>query len=199
MFGRQNDQFNQQQDSSQIPQQSLDGALGGSGSQQVPAVPPPFVPAASSVPALDSSVGTSNAPGGGTDEGWQHPGLPLESDPPAPATISPAPPLIPVSSPQDNTVDPLQSTPVPSNPSGLLDIKQQALSQLSPLVGHLDQTPEEKFRTTMMMIQASDDQSMIGTAFEAAQAISDEKVRAQALLDVINEINYFTQNQSSNQ
>lgn len=78
------------------------------------------------------------------------------------------------------------------NSNDLLDIKQQALQQLSPLVGHLDQTPEEKFRTTMMMIQASDDQNLIKTAYESAQAITDEKLRAQALLDVINEINYFT-------
>ncbi|HEX7963597.1 MAG TPA: hypothetical protein VF466_03320 [Candidatus Saccharimonadales bacterium] len=75
----------------------------------------------------------------------------------------------------------------------LLQIKQQALQQLSPLVGHLDQSPEEKFRTTMMMIQASDNQELIKDAYSAAQAIEDEKTRAQALLDIINEINYFTQ------
>ncbi len=75
----------------------------------------------------------------------------------------------------------------------LLTIKQQALHQLSPLVGHLNQTPEEKFRTLMMMIQASDDQSKLKEAYEIAQQIPDEKVRAQALLDVVNEINYFTQ------
>ena len=78
------------------------------------------------------------------------------------------------------------------------DLKQQALSQLAPLVGHLDQTPEEKFRTTMMMIQAADDQTLIKAAYDAAQAITDEKTKAQALLDVINEINYFSQkNQNS--
>jgi hypothetical protein len=77
--------------------------------------------------------------------------------------------------------------------NGLLGIKQQALTKLSPLVDHLEQSPEEKFRTTMMMIQASDDQSLVKDAYEAAQEISDEKTRAQALLDVINEINYFTQ------
>jgi hypothetical protein len=43
------------------------------------------------------------------------------------------------------------------------------------------------------MIQASDNESLIKTAYEAAQQITDEKVRAQALLDVVNEINYFTQ------
>ena len=48
-------------------------------------------------------------------------------------------------------------------------------------------------RTTMMMIQATDDAAMIPQAYQAAQAITDEKVKAQALLDVVNEINYFTQ------
>lgn len=84
----------------------------------------------------------------------------------------------------------------PMNNDALLSIKQQALQHLSPLVSHLDQTPEEKFRTTMMMIQASDDQTLIKSAFEAAQAITDDKARAQALLDIINEINYFTQHQN---
>ena len=74
----------------------------------------------------------------------------------------------------------------------LLAIKQDALNALSPLVGNLEQSPEEKFRTTMMLIQASDDRSLVRVAYEAAQAIEDEKSRAQALLDVINEINYFT-------
>ena len=79
-------------------------------------------------------------------------------------------------------------------PSGsdLLSIKQQALQSLAPLVSHLDQSPEEKFKTTMMMIQASDNSDLIHEAYEAANNIHDEKKRAQALLDVINEINYFS-------
>lgn len=89
---------------------------------------------------------------------------------------------------------PSLTTPTPSGDANeLIDIKQEALTQLSPLLGHLDQTAEEKFRTTMMMIQASDNHSLVKAAYEAAQQITDEKVRAQALLDIINEINYFTQ------
>lgn len=90
--------------------------------------------------------------------------------------------------------------PTPSAGVGtndLLDIKQKALGQLSPLVGHLEQTPEEKFRTTMMMIQASDNQDLVKEAYAAAQEITDEKAKAQALLDIINEINYFTQQHQS--
>lgn len=117
------------------------------------------------------------------------------------ASPAPAPAVPPV---QDLSVpeiaahtDPVWDAPAPqaapAPTSDLATLKQQALSQLTPLVGHLDQTPEEKFRTTMMMIQAADDESLIKEAYDAAQAIQDEKVRAQALLDVINEINYFSQ------
>lgn len=102
---------------------------------------------------------------------------------------------------EDNATSPAPVPPEDLLTSGgnddLINIKQDALKQLSPLVGHLDQSPEEKFRTTMMMIQASDDQSLVKTAYEAAKEISDDKVRAQALLDIINEINYFTQQHKS--
>lgn len=124
--------------------------------------------------------------------------------PAAPATdptpSAPAAPEVPAAEAEAPTAPAPAVTVSPDAPAvddDLLDIKQQALQQLSPLVGHLDQTPEEKFRTTMMMIQASDDQSLIRSAYEAAKAISDEKSRAQALLDVVNEINYFTQQHNS--
>lgn len=88
---------------------------------------------------------------------------------------------------------PVSQPATEADSDSLLSLKQQALAQLSPLVGHLDQSPEERFRTTMMLIQSTDNQELLQTAYDAAQAISDEKARAQALLDVINEINYFTQ------
>lgn len=122
---------------------------------------------------------------------------------PAPGSSGPVDPSAgvpqdqPQEQPQDDTQQqPDQTSPPPSTGGShdeLLDIKQEALQSLSPLVGHLDQSPEEKFRTTMMMIQASDDQGLLREAYEAAKQIGDEKERAQALLDVVNEINYFTQ------
>jgi len=97
------------------------------------------------------------------------------------------------------TLEPLSTTtPATAVPADdLMAIKQNALQLLTPLVGHLEQSPEEKFRTTMMMIQASDDHSLIKEAYSSAQAITDEKARAQALLDIVNEINYFTQGHQS--
>lgn len=75
----------------------------------------------------------------------------------------------------------------------LSELKRKALEALSPLVDELDQEPEEKFSTTMMLIQASDNKDLLPKAYEAAQAIADDKAKAQALLDVVNEINYFSQ------
>jgi len=124
------------------------------------------------------------------------------STPELPSTGTPEPPALDTTSTPDFIETPVDDQPAddsqPSSPNDdLVSIKQQALQQLSPLVGQLDQSPEEKFRTTMMMIQASDDKSMIPDAFEAAKQITDDKSRAQALLDVINEINYFTQSQNN--
>jgi hypothetical protein len=94
---------------------------------------------------------------------------------------------------QNDVSAPTPDQPSSVSPNELLELKNHALHQLEPLVDHLDQTPEEKFKTTLMMIQASDNQALIKPAFETAQKITDEKERAQALLDLINEINYFTQ------
>ena len=87
--------------------------------------------------------------------------------------------------------------PVPYTIYHLIEIKQKAIDELAPLIDKLDLKPEEKFRTIMMMIQATDDESLVELAYEAAHSIEDEKARAQALLDIVNEINYFTQPDSS--
>lgn len=128
--------------------------------------------------ANGGTMAAPSEPAGNNDGGF----MPMPSEPPQAST------------PEPTTPEPAtEATPAPAA-DDLLEIKQQALQQLTPLVGHLDQTSEEKFRTSMMLIQASDNQALLKDAFEAAQQISDDKVRAQALLDVINEINYFTQN-----
>ncbi len=97
---------------------------------------------------------------------------------------------------EDNNPAPAPLTPVSQAlPGDLEGIKNQALQQLSPLVGKLDQNPEDKFRTLMMLIQASDNHELIKEAYEAANKIQDETAKAQALLSVVNEINYFSQQQ----
>jgi len=86
----------------------------------------------------------------------------------------------------------------PTDDSKLQDIKRTALQNLLPIVGKLDQTPEEKFQTLLMVIQASDNRELINEAYETAAKIPDEAKRAQALLAIINEINFFTQQPPQN-
>ena len=75
----------------------------------------------------------------------------------------------------------------------LASLKQHALDHLEPLADQLDQSPEEEFRTTMMRIQANDNHTLLEKALNAAKKIEDGSARAKALLDIINEINYFAQ------
>jgi hypothetical protein len=89
--------------------------------------------------------------------------------------------------------DDSRETSKPIDHSKLADMKRQALEHLEPLADHIDGTPEETFRTTMMMIQANDNHSLLEKALNAAKLIEDDKERAQAMLDIINEINYFSQ------
>lgn len=151
-------------------------------------------------PAPDDTNATATAPV--VEPPADYTTEPALAEPPAPpaesspfeAPAEPEPEPVPPSSDDTAASNDESSPATPSaTPDDLLTLKQQALAQLEPLVGQLDQTPEEKFRTTMMLIQSTDNQALIPVAYEAAQQIADEKARAQALLDVINEINYFTQ------
>ena len=118
--------------------------------------------------------------------------------------IEPAPQIGPAKPAQPDTV-PTAASMITATPDAaavdpdLSQIKQQALQSLEPLVGQLDQAPEEKFKTIMMLIQASDNSKMLKEAYAAASQITDEKTRAQALLDIVNEINYFTQQAKTGQ
>lgn len=85
---------------------------------------------------------------------------------------------------------------VPSAPGNLDTIKKDALSELRPLVDKLNVAPEEKFDTYLLLIRSTDDQSLIAPAHEAARSITDEARRAQALLDIIKEIDYLSNPQS---
>lgn len=77
--------------------------------------------------------------------------------------------------------------------SGPLDkLKASALEELRPLVGKLNLPAEEKFDTLLLIIRSTDDQSLLNEAHDAAKEITDDVKRAQALLDIIKEIDYFS-------
>jgi hypothetical protein len=124
----------------------------------------------------------------------------FEETPSAGAVASPFSP--PPPPPTDDTpVDPLATPdPEPSfiahltdNDNGPLEsIKKDALVELRPLVDKLNVSPEEKFDTYLLLIRSTDDTDLIGPAHEAAKAITDETRRAEALLDIIKEIDYLS-------
>jgi hypothetical protein len=136
---------------------------------------------------------------------------PLDSTSPTPA---PAPAPVQDDAEDTSTEAPEYSTPPASidhsatnapadaamnggagNADSIEQIKISALQELRPLMQHIELTPEERFEKYLMMLRASDDPSLIEPTYGAAQQISSEKLKAQALLDVINEINYLTSQQ----
>ncbi len=96
-------------------------------------------------------------------------------------------------------VTPVAEEPVslaPASTSNDLNVvKQDALNELRPLVDKLDVSPEEKFDTYLLLLRSTDDRDLIAPAHEAAKNIVDEARRAQALLDIIKEIDFLTQAQ----
>jgi hypothetical protein len=105
------------------------------------------------------------------------------------------PPVAPMPvMPDPITSSPVMDTPVvtPALNSDLESIKKDALSELRPLVDKLDVSPEEKFDTYLLLLRSTDDQALIAPAHEAARMIGDEARRAQALLDIIKEIDYLS-------
>lgn len=116
-----------------------------------------------------------------------------------PATISPDPtsdPIAPAADPATDLPSPDGSTaPAPQmtmTDPGLDTIKQTALNELRPLIGKLNVSPEEKFDTYLLLLRSTDDKDLIAPAHEAAISIADEARRAQALLDIIKEIDYLS-------
>lgn len=85
--------------------------------------------------------------------------------------------------------------PVAAGDDSLDSIKQQALGELRPLVDKLNVSPEEKFDTYLLLLRSTDDKDLIAPAHEAAKGITDEAKRAQALLDIIKEIDFLSQSQ----
>lgn len=88
---------------------------------------------------------------------------------------------------------PAPASPLAAAPSGNLEsIKNDALNELRPLVDKLNVSPQEKFDTYLLLIRSTDDTSLISPAFTAARGITDEAAKAQALLDIVKEIDYLS-------
>lgn len=102
----------------------------------------------------------------------------------APMTAAPLDPVIPV--------EPVASPSLVVTDPALESIKKDALAELRPLVDKLDLPADEKFDTLLLIIRSTDDKSLVQSAYDAAKSITDESKRAEALLDVVKEIDYFS-------
>ena len=99
----------------------------------------------------------------------------------------------PVAAPDPTPAPAFTMPAMPTTASDDLEsIKKNALQELRPLVDKLDINPEEKFDTYLLLLRSTDDKALISPAYAAAQAITDEARKAQALLDVIKEIDYLS-------
>jgi hypothetical protein len=196
MFGHQDDKPDKH-DGNAIPDESIQGALNEEDGQAAAPVTlaDPSGGNSTDTPSDDTSTASSD------DQPWQHPGIPLNSKEPIKDVISPVGGIpkkpsfqypIPSISSAD-TFTPPKSESGDAATQELIGIKKKAVDELSPIIDKLDMPPEAKFRTIMMMIQSTDNQALVKAAYTAAHSIEDEKDRAQALLDIINEVNYFTQ------
>ena len=119
-------------------------------------------------------------------------------DVPEPVVTSTAPVVPPIEGPTElpqPSIAPAMPT-LSTTPSGsdLEDIKKTALDELRPLIDRVDLPAEEKFDTYLMLIRSTDDSTLIAPAHASAQAITDETRRAEALLDIIKEIDYLSRN-----
>lgn len=103
------------------------------------------------------------------------------------------PPEVPAAAVPDLSA---MSTPAMAPPAmggGELDgVKLEAINELRPLVDKLNLSPEEKFDTYLLLIRSTDDKTLVAPAHEAAKLITDETRKAQALLDIIKEIDFLS-------
>jgi len=117
---------------------------------------------------------------------------PAEDSTPATPPTPPEEPVVPAAPTMPEPVVPSPPVTMPGVSGDLETIKKDALSELRPLVDKLNVAPEEKFDTYLLLLRSTDDQALIAPAHEAAKAITDEARRAQALLDIIKEIDYLS-------
>lgn len=103
----------------------------------------------------------------------------------------------PVATPEQTPVE-LVAEVAPTTPevvgpeTGLDGVKVEAINELRPLMDKLVLPAEEKFDLYLLIIRSTDDKTLIAPAHEAAKLIADDTRRANALVDIIKEIDYLS-------
>ena len=120
--------------------------------------------------------------------------LPPEEPAPMPAP-APMPPVSePVLPPAPAPEPPMVEMPAPayeepaSGDLSIHQVKEAALRDLVPLLGHLDMDPIQKFNMYRNIFEDLRDYTVLESAYRAAAEIQDEGERAQALLYLVEAI-----------
>lgn len=110
--------------------------------------------------------------------------------------VVPATPVAPIADEPAVAPQPARSAEPIAPIADLDSIKISALHDLRPLMEKLDVSAEEKFNIYLLLLRSSDDKTLIKPAYETARSIEDETARANALLDIIKETDYFNSKNS---
>lgn len=162
------------------------------------------MPATDSLPEMPGAVSGLDAFGPAPDPAMPaFEPTPVEGQPEAPAapafdmsafnmpTDAPAAPEAPAAAPEMPAFDMGgmgAGMDVGGGNADLDAIKMNALSDLKPILDKVSLPPEEGFKLRMTMLKNNFDASLVAPTYEAAKQITDDTARAQALLDVIKEI-----------
>lgn len=106
--------------------------------------------------------------------------MPPVSEPVLPPAPAPEPPMVEMPAPA-------YEEPAPGDLS-IHQVKEAALRDLVPLLGHLDMDPIQKFNMYRNIFEDLRDYTVLESAYRAAAEIQDEGERAQALLYLVEAI-----------
>ncbi|MEO8911895.1 MAG: hypothetical protein ABI303_02835 [Candidatus Saccharimonas sp.] len=80
----------------------------------------------------------------------------------------------------------------PNGVKPLDQVKKEALQALTPIVDEIkDMDPERKFEICISAIRSTDNKDLAEAALKAALGIEDSTSKAEALVELITEINYL--------
>lgn len=101
----------------------------------------------------------------------------------APSVVAPgAPEVTPEAMPTP------EAAPAAVDTSNLDSVKSSILKDLAPLMDKIQADPEKKFEIYSDMLEANNDTSVVGAAYETARQIGDESKRGEALLSLFEKI-----------
>lgn len=115
----------------------------------------------------------------------------VNAETPAPEPEETEPPVVVETAPPAPLEVNFNTNPVPQR-DDLDEVKMEAINELRPIIDKLNLPPDEKFDTYLLLIRCTDDRTLVPPAHEVAKLIEDDSRRAQALLDVIKEIEYLS-------